>query len=208
MDRRAFSIGVAAAAVTLSSARAQDNTAARFDPAFAPVPEEPVLPREFLALQERLGGRLSALPLREKLDLLPRVPGELVNVLGAQISWSDWTFFDDQGVFAALFGDGLDDESLLGLIGFTSDARPSASLYSLAAAPFALPAGYVAYEALTRYAYISGAAPASQGGLYGDYAVAIDAADTFDSLLARLAASQRSWNDYVGRYGARSVNRL
>jgi hypothetical protein len=202
MDRRAFALGAAAlAAAAPGLSRAQ--TAEGYAP-----PEPPALPEEFQLLQNRMDGRpLTALRLDQKLDLLPRVPGTLVDVRALGLSRSGWTFFDDRGVFAALFGDGLDDETLTGLVRVVDSPRPSASFHSRATAPFALPTGFVAQEALTRYAYISGAPPAA-GGTLGDYAVALSPADTAEVLMARLRAAQRYWASYIERYGAAAVNRL
>lgn len=212
MDRRTFALGMSALVAASSAARGQSPPPT--DPAAAPTAL--TLPEAFVAEQQATGLPPSEFALSRKIELLRTIPGRLERANADEaaefiddlpVARSEWLYLDDGGAFAVLFGDTVSDETLVGLVGAmveTGDTQSSAAMDFSGS----LPPGFVAYQALTRYAYISGAAPADSGGRYGDYAVAFHAGDTAESLSTRLVASQQSWNDFIARHGAGAVNRL
>jgi hypothetical protein len=178
MDRRAFTVGLAALAAGPRPAAAQD----------------------FGAIFDRLVDKVR---LDDILCRLAEVAGEVYSARDAGFARHDWACFDDKGLFNTIFGDRLGDGELLMLVRLLDVDTSCRSANRISSSRFALPVGFVAYQALTRLAYI-----AAGGTDYNDAYVAFKKTDSKAALAEKLKAAQRAWQRYIEREGVGAVDRI
>jgi hypothetical protein len=150
-------------------------------------------------------------PLREALMGIKADDSSDLRMQGSakvELEQPGYAVFNDSGQIRRTFGDSISDRMVVGLVGLMGDRSASNFARTMGEAREEAPLGYVSYQTLTRYAYISHASGAGGGNEYQFAYVPFDYRESFAVLPPRLARAQESWQSFIDRYGAAAVARL